>query len=462
MEARAVPSQRPREAQGLLGRVAEKGRVGKCTAWVSPPRLPSPVGQVRPGGLATGLGQDPGDPGRRHRSCPRRASAPAKGSSRPGQGLGGLLDSACLLGPARGSRAPLARANRAPRALAEPARRTSLGPRPRPPMARQARCPWQKGAGPGPAGARRGRTGVLGRSGSPDTPTPTPLPHIIGQHRHPGHWARPGRTCACSEGEGARGRLPTGCRPGPGSFRAASSCPAYTWGPPGSREPDAQGYRAGGARPARATVQLPRPGLGQAEPLASRRQGPPGPDLTPLSAPSPGRHSSVFTGIRKAAPLDGGIPPGMPTCPSPATTQGLSLRPSPREKNKPTPRTKTHTKKPQTVNAYRSRPTGAFPSTGPRCGLPGWGAPQSPALHPAGTPPCGLLCGCLGDQKPTASHGGRPSSGPEPIRSYTSSTLGQPEAWGGRAPTRCEAPAARVQGAHPQRGVDKTHQDTSA
>lgn len=57
-----------------------------------------------------------------------------------------------------------------------------------------------------------------------------------------------------------------------------------------------------------------------------------------------------------------------------------------------------------------------------------------------------------------ASHGGQPGGGPEPIRSYTSSTLGQPEA-PGRTPTRCEAPPARVRAAHSQRGVDATHQE---
>lgn len=53
-----------------------------------------------------------------------------------------------------------------------------------------------------------------------------------------------------------------------------------------------------------------------------------------------------------------------------------------------------------------------------------------------------------------ASHGGQPGGGPEPIRSYTSSTLGQPEA-PGRTPTRCEAPPARVRAAHSQRGCGR-------
>lgn len=236
----------------------------------------------------------------------------------------------------------------------------------------------------------------------------------------------------------------------------------------GHRGPESPTRRATepGAHAPRATGQLPRPGLGQAEPLASRRQGPPAPTSLPCQPP---RQEGTVQCSRESAErfllmavfhqeCQPALPPPPPKSSPSVLRQGKKTNPHQEQK---------HTKKPQTAPPKRSMAIEAGqqePSHQPghvAGSLGGWGAPQSPALHPAGTPPCGLLCGCLGDQKPTASHGGQPSSGPEPIRSYTSSTLGPPEAWGG-APTRCEAPAARVQGAHPQRGVDKTHQDTSA
>lgn len=339
MEARAVPCQRPSEAQGRLGRVAKKGRAGQCAAWGSTPllcppgplpcyRLPSgrcvrgPWRQASARILETrGEGTIASDcvPRLRPRALPTLAGALASWT-RP-------VRSGRVAGPGppwqwvTGLHVP---------SLSRPEGR-HLGPPLRPPTARQPRCPLRGRAGPG-AGGRLGPGPV-----PPHTPTPLPREDsgALGPHRP--------NLCLLRR---ARGTGPNAHRPpgGPGSFTAASSYPASTWRPPGSRVPDAPGNPAGGPRHTPdSTASSGRPGPGRSlGPPATRASGP---DLAPLSPSSPGRDSARFAGIRKAVPLDGSIAPGMPTCPSPAPNQVLSLRPSPREKNQSTTKNKNMQKK---------------------------------------------------------------------------------------------------------------------
>lgn len=254
--------------------------------------------------------------------------------------------------------------DRAPRALAEPARRTSLGPPLRPPTARQPRCPLRGRARPGAGWASWARTG-----------TPPPPPYPLAKRGFWGAGPAQAEPVRAPKGKGHGAKCPQAAgRPGLGSFTAASSCPASTWRPPASRVPDAPGNPAGGPRHTPdSTASSGRPGPGRALGLPATRAS--GPDLTPLSPSSPGRDSAGFAGIRKAVPLDGSIAPGMPTCPSPAPNQVLSLRPSPREKKQSTTKNKNTQRKPQTapqtVNGYGSGPRGAGPSTWPLGGLPG-------------------------------------------------------------------------------------------
>lgn len=171
----------------------------------------------------------------------------------------------------------MARADRAPRALAEPARRTSLGPRPRPPMARQARCPRRKGAGPG-AGWRASWAGPV-----PRHPNPHPLaPHRPRQASRALGPPRP-NLCLLRSGRGTgpnAHRLPAR----PGLLQSSFLLSRLYMGATGVQRARRAGLPSQGAQAPRATVQLPRPGLGQAEPLACRRQGPPAPTSLPCQA----------------------------------------------------------------------------------------------------------------------------------------------------------------------------------
>lgn len=163
MEARAVPCQRPSEAQGRLGRVAKKGRAGQCAAWGSTPllcppgplpcyRLPSgrcvrgPWRQASARILETrGEGTIASDcvPRLRPRALPTLAGALASWT-RP-------VRSGRVAGPGppwqwvTGLHVP---------SLSRPEGR-HLGPPLRPPTARQPRCPLRGRVGPG-AGWRPG------------------------------------------------------------------------------------------------------------------------------------------------------------------------------------------------------------------------------------------------------------------------------------------------------------------
>lgn len=162
---------------------------------------------------------------------------------------------------------------------------------------------------------------------------------------------------------------------------------------------------------------------------------------------SQGRDSAGFAAIRKAVPLDGSIAPGVPTCLAPAPTQVLSLRPSPREKKKPsrtTIRNQTNSNKKRKVNGYPSRPTGAGRPTWPLWGLPGRGARQGPALHPAGPPP-------VRGSSPAALETRQQwlVTGPAQQRTRT-----YPQLYLQHPGSRSEAPPARV-----RQGVNATHRE---
>lgn len=153
MEARAVPSHGPTDTQGLLGKLAKKGRVRKrstalssrssapaaLSCWAGAPGIPgSPGHQPLPGSWR------PRDTGTTTAAdCiprPRRRPPPA-------------LTRACASrsGPAApaGSRAPLARGDQAAHAVDEPARAASLGPPRRSPRATQlgSRCRGRRSGG---------------------------------------------------------------------------------------------------------------------------------------------------------------------------------------------------------------------------------------------------------------------------------------------------------------------------
>lgn len=177
----------------------------------------------------------------------------------------------------------MARANRAPRALAEPARRTSLGPRPRPPMARQARCPRRKGAGPGPAGpGAGGRASWAGPvPPTPQLPPPCPTSAKTGIQGTGPAQAQP---VLAPKGKGHGADCPQAAGPARAPSEQLPLVPPIHGGHRGPESPTRRATEPGAHAP-RATGQLPRPGLGQAEPLASRRQGPPAPTSLPCQPP---------------------------------------------------------------------------------------------------------------------------------------------------------------------------------
>lgn len=104
---------------------------------------------------------------------------------------------------------------------------------------------------------------------------------------------------------------------------------------------------------------------------------------------SQGRDSAGFAAIRKAVPLDGSIAPGVPTCLAPAPTQVLSLRPSPREKKtQPHHKTKPNQQQQEKKGQWLSQQAnGSWPANLATLGAAWAGAPQGPALDPAGPPP---------------------------------------------------------------------------
>lgn len=169
MEARAVPSRGPTDTQGLLGKLAKKGRVRKrstalssrsstpaaLSCWAGAPGIPgSPGHQPLPGSWR------PRDTGTTTAAdCiprPRRRPPPA-------------LTRACASrsGPAApaGSRAPLARGDQAAHGVDEPARAAWLGPPQRSPTGHATGLPMQGaeewGVGVG-GGGRWGSGGCLG------------------------------------------------------------------------------------------------------------------------------------------------------------------------------------------------------------------------------------------------------------------------------------------------------------
>lgn len=139
--------------------------------------------------------------------------------------------------------------------------------------------------------------------------------------------ARPGRTGACPEGEGACGQTPTG--PGLDSAQRLRLVPPKTWRP---RPSPSGGFldptRRAPERAAEPCVDGPS-GAGPcpaepSTPPTSRGQGPsPRTSFPPLSRSSSARDSAGAAGIGKAAPLEGTIAPAIPTRPSPATTPAL-------------------------------------------------------------------------------------------------------------------------------------------
>lgn len=139
---------------------------------------------------------------------------------------------------------------------------------------------------------------------------------------------------------GRRRTRPNARRPRAGLYPAASSSAARDVAAPAISErwlpvPDATGSRApepcvdgpslqGPLAPARA-----RPSSRHPRPPGDKDPRPRPHSLPPLCPSSPARDSAGFTGIGKAAPLDRGVAPEMPTRPSPATTPVLCPPPLP-------------------------------------------------------------------------------------------------------------------------------------
>lgn len=146
----------------------------------------------------------------------------------------------------------------------------------------------------------------------------------------PGRWDRPGRTRVCSEGDGTRGQRPSRRWLGllHSSFLLSRPDMAAA-GVPSARHARRPSPRALCPRP---TLQLAgaRPVPGRAlDPTGTRA---PADDLTPSSPSSPGRDRAWSPGIRKQVLLMAVSHHGMPTCPCPAPTRVLSLRPLLRRK----------------------------------------------------------------------------------------------------------------------------------
>lgn len=342
MEARAVPSRGPTDTQGLLGKLAKKGRVRErstalssrsstpaaLSCWAGAPGIPgSPGHQPLPGSWR------PRDTGTTTAAdCiprPRRRPPPA-------------LTRACASrsGPAApaGSRAPLARGDQAAHGVDEPARAAWLGPPQRSPTGHATGLPMQGaeewGVGVGGGGRWGVGVGVGERRVSWDWPGLAATHSTAGREWLPGRWDRPGRTRVCSEGDGTRGKGPRAA--GSGSFTAASSSPAGTRRPPGSRVPATPGARARGpcAHARLYSLRGARPVPGRALDLRGTRA--PADDLTPSSPSSPGREEHGPRESAKQVLLMAVSPHGMPACPSPAPTRVLSLHPSLRgKKTKP-------------------------------------------------------------------------------------------------------------------------------
>lgn len=174
------------------------------------------------------------------------------------------------------------------------------------------------------------RVGVGERRVSWDWPGRAATHSTAGREWLPGCWDRPGRTRVCSEGDGTRGQRPSGRWLGllHGSFLLSRPDMAAA-GVPSARHARRPSPRALCPRP---TLQLAgaRPVPGRALDLKGTRA--PADVLTPSSPSSPGRDRAWSPGIRKQVLLMAASHHGMPTCPSPAATRVLSLRPSLRGK----------------------------------------------------------------------------------------------------------------------------------
>lgn len=212
------------------------------------PLLPSPAGQVRPGSLgalATSLCQDPGDPGTLARPTTAADCIPRPRRRAPPTLTRAFASRSGPAAPA-GSRAPLARGDQAAHAVDEPARAASLGPPRRSPTATRlgSRCRGRRSGGLR-GGGGRWWVGVGERRVSWDWPGRA----ATAQHRGAESGFQGAGTARAEPvfapkgtGHGAKGPRAAGS----GSFTAASSCPARTWRPPGSRVPATPGARARG------------------------------------------------------------------------------------------------------------------------------------------------------------------------------------------------------------------------
>lgn len=440
MEARAVPSHGPSDTQGLLGKSAKKGRVRKrstalssrssapaaLSCWAGAPGIPgSPGHQPLPGSWR------PRDTGTTTAAdCiprPRRRPPPA-------------LTRACASrsGPAApaGSRAPLARGDQAAHAVDEPARAAWLGPPQRSPTGHATGLPMQGAEewGVGVGGGGRWGVGVGERRVSWDWPGLAATHSTAGREWLPGRWDRPGRTRVCSDGDGTRGKGPRAA--GSGSFTAASSSPARTRRPPGSRVPATPGARARGpcahARPY--SLRGARPVPGRALDLRGTRA--PADDLTPSSPSSPGRDRAWSPGIRKAGPLDGSIAPRNASLPFP--------RPHPRPlpppfaRGKKLSQAKTETNKrnqPQGTRAVQegqqevAREAGHFGGVGEGCASQS-GAPPCSASNAWG--PVRLLGGPGSHDFSRGQPGSEPVSGAAPLATWVSPRHGETRPHGPR------------------------------
>lgn len=170
MEARAIPSRGPTDAQGLLGKLAKKGRVRKhLTPLYSRSSTPAALSCWA---AASGIAGSPGD-----KPLPGSWTARDTGTEtaadwipRPRRRAPPALTRAFASrsGPAApaGSRAPLARGDQAAHAVDEPARAASLGPpRRSPTRATQLGARGRGRDSGGKRGWRRTAGGGGGRAG---------------------------------------------------------------------------------------------------------------------------------------------------------------------------------------------------------------------------------------------------------------------------------------------------------